>query len=182
MALFGYFEALSNPPFVVMADIRMRPQFDFTVSCDYSQSFQRLSDALEKSDDVSGTVFADSAILKIPAHETHLWTPQLKVSVEKSPTGGCTIHGLIGPRPSIWSLFMASYVAWAFIIMMSLVFGSSQAMLSQSAWAFWGAPIGILGSVLTYVTARIGRRIGRPQSRRLKAFLETSTRSSSTPT
>jgi len=162
-----------------MADIRMRPQFDFAVSCDYSQSFKRLADALENTEDVTGTVFADSAILKIPAAETHLWTPQLKVSVEKSPAGGCQIHGLIGPRPSIWSLFMASYVAWSFIIMMSLVFGSSQMTLSQPAWAFWGVPLGILGIVLTYVTARFGRRIGRPQSRHLKDFLERSIRSSS---
>lgn len=160
-----------------MADIRMRPQFDFDVSCDYSQSFKRLSQALESSSTVTGTVFADSAILKIPAQETHLWTPQLKVSVEKSPTGGCRIHGLIGPRPSIWSLFMASYVAWSFIIMMSLVFGSSQATLSQSAWAFWGVPLGVLGLLLTYVTARFGRRIGRPQSRVLKDFLEASIQS-----
>lgn len=159
-----------------MADIRMRPQFDFDVSCDYSQSFKRLAQALESTSEVNGTVFADSAILKIPAGNAHLWTPQLKVSVEKSPTGGCRIHGLIGPRPSIWSLFMASYVAWSFIIMMSLVFGSSQAMLSQEAWAFWGAPAGLLGLVLTYATARLGRSIGRPQSRQLKNFLEESIR------
>lgn len=158
----------------------MRPQFDFDVSCDYSQTFQRLSMALDNASSVTGTVFADSAILKIPTSETHLWTPQLKVSVEKSPTGGCRIHGLIGPRPSIWSLFMASYVAWSFITMMSLVFGSSQAMLSQSPWALWGAPLGITGLLLTYITARVGRRIGRPQSRQLKAFLEASIRSSTT--
>lgn len=162
-----------------MADIRMRPQFDFDVSCDYTSSFRRLADALDHSEEVVGHVFADSAILKIPEHENHLWTPQLKVSVEKSPTGGCRIHGLLGPKPGIWSLFVASYVAWTFIIMMSLIFGSSQASLSQSAWAFWGAPAGTLGILLTYLAARLGRKIGRPQSRRLKQFLEESVRSSS---
>ena len=163
-----------------MADIRMRPQFDFDVSCNYSQSFQRLEQALASTREVTGTVFSDSAILKIPTSETHLWTPQLKVSVEKNPTGGCRIHGLIGPRPSIWSLFMASYVVWSFIIMMSLIFGSSQAMLSQGAWAFWGVPTALLGLLLTYLTARLGRRVGRPHSRQLKDFLKTSFRSSST--
>lgn len=162
-----------------MADIRMRPQFDFNVSCDYSSSFRRLADALERTDEITGRVFKDSAILKIPEHENHLWTPQLKVSVEKSPDGGCRIHGLLGPRPGIWSLFMASYVAWSFIIMMSLIFGSSQASLSQSAWAFWGAPVGIVGILLTYATARFGRKMGRPQSRKLKQFLEESIRSKS---
>ena len=155
----------------------MRPQFDFDVSCDYSQTFSRLSEALASSSAVTGTVFADSAILKIPAAETHLWTPQLKVSVEKSPSGGCRVHGLIGPRPSIWSLFVASYVAWSFIVMMSLVFGSSQTMLSQSPWAFWGVPAGLSGLILTYATARLGRLVGQSQSRQLKDFLESSIRS-----
>ena len=162
-----------------MADIRMRPQFDFAVSCDYSSSFLRLAKALEETDEVTGTVFADSAILKIPDHESHLWTPQLKVSVEPSPTGGCQIHGLIGPRPNVWSLFVAAYVAFSFIAVMALIVGSSQAMLSQNAWAFWGAPAALIGILITYLTARFGRRIGRPQSRRLKDFLETSIRSSS---
>jgi len=159
-----------------MADIRMRPQFDFNVSCDYSSSFRRLAEALERTDEISGRVFKDSAILKIPEHENHLWTPQLKVSVEKSPDGGCRIHGLLGPRPGIWSLFMASYVAWSFIGTMSLIVGSSQATLSQHAWAFWGVPVAVVGILVTYVTARFGRRIGRPQSRRLKQFLEESIR------
>ena len=160
-----------------MADIRMRPQFDFEVSCDYSSSFRRLAEALERTDQVIGKVFADSALLTIPTHENHFWTPQLKVSVERSPTGGCRIHGLLGPRPGIWSLFVASYVGWTFVGVMSLVVGTSQATLSQSPWAFWGFLLAIGGILLTYVTGRIGRRIGRPQSRRLKAFLESSIRS-----
>jgi hypothetical protein len=161
-----------------MADIRMRPQFDFDVSCDHSDSFRRLAEALEGTDEVIGKVFADSAILKIPENENHLWTPELKVSVEKSPAGGCRIHGLLGPKPGIWSLFVASYVAWTFIAVMSLIVGSSQATLSQSAWAFWGTPAAMVGILVTYVTARFGRRIGRPQSRRLKVFLEQSIRQS----
>lgn len=160
-----------------MADIRLRPQFDFAVSCDYSSSFQRLAKALEHTEEVVGTVFSDSAILKIPDHENHFWTPQLKVSVERNPMGGCRIHGLLGPRPNVWSLFVASYVGWTFIAVMSVIVGTSQATLSQGPWAFWGAPLALGGILLTYVTGRIGRRIGRPQSRRLKAFLESSIRS-----
>ena len=159
-----------------MTDIRMRPQFDFDVNCTYQNAFRRLAGALEQTDDVVGRVYADSAILKIPGHQSHFWTPQLKVSIEKSPSGGCRIHGLLGPKPGIWSLFVASYVACTFILVMSLVVGSSQASLSQSAWAFWGAPASMVGILVTYVTARIGRRIGRPQSRRLKDFLEQSIR------
>lgn len=160
-----------------MADIRMRPQFDFAVSCDYSSSFRRLAEAIQQSDLVTGTVFSDSAILKIPDGENHFWSPQLKVSVEPDPQGGCRIHGLIGPRPSVWSLFVASYVGFSFIATMSVIVGSSQSMLSQPAWAWWGAPVALCGMVLTWTIGRAGRRIGRPQSRRLKDFLEASIRS-----
>lgn len=160
-----------------MADIRMRPQFDFSVSCDYSSSFHRLAQALQQTDAITGKVFADSAILKIPDHENHFWSPQLKVSVEPDPAGGCRIHGLIGPKPSVWSVFVASYVAFSFIATMSIIVGSSQSMLSQPAWAWWGAPLAVCGMLATWLIGRTGRRIGRPQSQRLKDFLEASIRS-----
>jgi len=161
-----------------MADIRMRPQFDFEISCDYSTTFQRLAEELDRATDVTGQVFPDSAVLKIPQAEVHLWTPQLQVSVEKRSGGGCQVHGLIGPRPSVWSLFLASYVFWTFLGTMAVIFGFSQWSLSEPAWAFWGGPLAVGGIAMTYVTARIGRRIGRPQSRRLKSFLEKAVRSS----
>ncbi len=156
-----------------MADSRMRPQFQFRTNCTPETAFIRLRDSLNSTDEpVTGKVFPDSAVLKIPPSEIHVWTPQLQVSIEPDDTTGCTVHGLLGPRPSVWSLFVASYSFFGFLGVMGVIIGLSQVSLGQASYALWSGPISILAVLATYAVARLGRKIGRPQSRRLKTFLE----------
>jgi len=156
-----------------MADARMRPQLQFSSSCDPESALRQLSDALGSTEEaVTGKVFPDSAVLKIPPAEVHLWTPQLQVSVEPEGDSGSVIHGLLGPRPSVWSLFIASYSFFGFLGVMGVIIGLSQMSLGQPSYALWSGPISILAVLATFMVARVGRKIGRPQSIRLKTFLE----------
>ncbi len=155
-----------------MTDIRMRPLLEWEVKCSNRDLFDRLEAALLESNSLHGKVFPDSAILKVPASEVHLWSPQLQVSVSDGADDTCTVHGLIGPRPSVWSLFIASYVFWTFLGMMGGIFGFSQLSLGQPTSAFWSLPVSVAAIALTYAIGRFGRRIGRPQSIQLRNFLE----------
>jgi len=155
-----------------MTDIRMRPLLEWEVECSYEDIFKRIQGALNDSNSVHGKVFPDSAVLKVATEDVHLWSPQLQVSVSDRGDEKCTVHGLIGPRPSVWSLFIASYVFWTFLGTMGGIFGFSQMSLGQPTSAFWSLPISALAVFLTYAIGRFGRRIGRPQSIELKEFLE----------
>jgi len=155
-----------------MTDVTMRPTFRFTSKYDPNTALVKLSEYLNSGEaQVKGNVFPSSAVLKTLPEDTHFWSPQIQVSVEPFLPDGSSIHGLIGPTPTVWSIFIASYTFWTFVGVMGLIFASSQASLGQSSIAIWAGPVALIGIVLTYLVARMGRKLAREQSRLLKSTL-----------
>jgi len=157
-----------------MADVTMRPTFRFESKYEPNEALLKLKDYLESENaSVSGSVFPSSAVIKTLPESTHFWSPQVQVSVEPFLPKGSSIHGLIGPTPTVWSIFVASYTFWSFVGVMGLIFASSQASIGQSSIALWVGPISLVGIIGTYLTARFGRGIATDQSRFLKQTLKT---------
>ena len=157
-----------------MTDIRMRPKFDLVTPCDPNTVLLRLETHL-KNDNlaVHGKVFPSSAVLKVRPEDLTFWSPQLQVSLEPHLPSGSVVHVLIGPRPSIWSMFVASYTFWVFLGTMGVIFGFSQVSLGQPSTAMWAGPISVLAVGFTYLAARMGRKLGHDQSVLLKSTLDT---------
>ena len=151
----------------------MRPKFDLRAECEPNQVLLKVKERLDQGQSrVTGKVFPSSAVLKMIPEEVHFWSPQLQLSVEPFLPSGSTVHALIGPRPTIWSFFVASYCFFSFIGVMGLIFGYSQVTLGQSGDAFWSAPVAVAGIALTYGFARLGRTLASKQSALLCEVVE----------
>ncbi|MFT5142653.1 MAG: hypothetical protein ACI84D_001269, partial [Thalassolituus oleivorans] len=81
------------------------------------------------------------------------------------------VFGRFSPHPTIWSAFLAMYLAIAFAGLMGVVFGYSQWILGLYTTGLWSGPIAIFLTSLVYLAARIGRRLGEDQMRELSDFL-----------
>jgi hypothetical protein len=155
-----------------MSNLALKPRF--TV-----RSILEPNDVLKKFDvelsgegaPVAGSVFTSSVVLKIPDEDVHFWSPQLQLSVEPNVDGGSILHGQFGPRPSVWTLFVAVYFAVAFLAAIGGIFGYSQLTLGGSGSALWSIPIGIALALIVYFIARFGRFLGTSQMYYLRQYL-----------
>lgn len=148
-----------------MADVRLRPRFRRVVQCSPHEFLQSLREIVERpGSGIRGRVFESSAVLKVSEEQTRFWSPQLQLSIDPDGHGGCCVHGLFGPHPTIWSLFVALYVAAAFIGTMGLLFTSAEWMIGSPLRALWAVPGAAILALVGYAVARTGRRLGRVQT------------------
>lgn len=154
-----------------MTDIRLRPRFRLELNCHPGTLAEEMHNHLNASADrVRGSVYHTSCVLKMPLSDVQFWSPQLQISIDPDADGQTIVHGQYGPRPAVWSLFIALYVAVGFIGVMGVIFGYSQMLLGNPASAYWAGPIAIVLSILIYVVARQGRRVGYAQMVHLRTF------------
>jgi hypothetical protein len=154
-------------------DLRMRPRFTAAAPIPHSDVIQRLREGLEEGP-FEGSLYESSAVIKVPSHDRHFWSPQLHLSFE-SEASGTRIFGLLSPHPTIWSFFVAIYLAAGFAGTMAVLFGLSQIAAGGSPQALWGGPTALAVAGLAYLTARAGRRLGSEDTRRLVRFVTEST-------
>lgn len=149
------------------------------VAVEPNDVLRRLDGVLQDSSAaVTGKIFASSAVLTVPPDASHFWSPQLHVSVDPHFPSGAVVHGLFGPRPTIWSLFVALYVGLGFAGSMGVIYGWADWTLGGSGMALWSGPAALAAAGLVYVVARTGRRLGIPQMRELRDVLEAALRPS----
>lgn len=155
-----------------MPDVRLRPRFRRDVSCPPRAVLGTLAEAIRRNDaGFTGTVFESSAVLRMPADQVHFWSPQLHLAVDPEASGA-SVHGLFGPHPTVWSLFVGLYVAIGFTATMGAMVGIAQWMLDLSTWALWSVPAGAALAFVVWVVGRTGRRLGHAQVRLLFDFVQ----------
>lgn len=154
-----------------MITLRMRPRFTMLVACSLPDTLTRLHKQLETTDTPClGAFFDNHAVLKIPPAAQHYWSPQLSLDFEAHPNG-TLVRGLFGPRPAVWTMFMAFYAMISFSGMIGVLFGISQWMLGQNALALWTLPAALFLLVLVYAVALTGQHLGGPQMQTLQGLL-----------
>ncbi|MEC3905422.1 GTP-binding protein [Tamlana sp. 2201CG12-4] len=91
--------ALSN-------DIVLRPRFKIKIGR-YNQSI--LSDfrnAKTTQSDFIVTRVDDHVFIKFPRDKQTFWSPQLHLEINKVDDNNSIIHGLFGPNPTVWTMFI----------------------------------------------------------------------------
>ena len=153
--------------------LRLRPRFSFVAPVALDMAIERLRAALAAPEaGCRGDVFRGHAVLHVPDAHQHIWSPFLSLDLEWHPDG-TQVRGLYGPKPSVWSLFVAAYAVCAFLAIVALTFGASQWSLGQAPWAFAGVPLAVLGGLVVYGLALYGQRRGREQMDTLRRVLDT---------
>jgi hypothetical protein len=152
----------------------MRPRFSGRAPHGRSRFQALLQDSLDASDGIRGVTYESSAVLKVAERDRHFWSPQLHLALE-GDEDQITIHGRFSPHPTVWSGFLALYLAIAFSGIIGVIFGTSQWTLGVTPTGLIAGPTAIALTGLVYLAARTGRRLGRDQMRELSIFLADAT-------
>lgn len=150
----------------------MRPRFEVLTSCPSRRAAERLRAALDRADaPCRGQVLGSHVVLHVLDTQERVWSPFLSVDMEWHREG-TLVRGLFGPKPSVWTLFMASYAVCGFLAIFALGFAYAQWSIGQPPWALLLVPAAALCALGTYVFARYGQRRGRDQMDLLRGFLD----------
>ena len=114
-------------------------------------------------------------ILSYPQQHRHFWSPVVDLNIEPRPDKTSLVRVLIGPEPSIWTMFMFFYSIGGLAIMLGIVFGTSQYILGKGSWLFLLIPVGVLIIGFFYFAGLAGKSKAQDQMLELKSFVEEAT-------
>ncbi|MBU2927122.1 GTP-binding protein [Winogradskyella psychrotolerans] len=154
-------------------EIVLRPRFKFEVNATNETLLKGFEQTkLTQAEFIISRV-DDHVFIKIPKKDQHFWSPQLHLEINQTEENKAIVHGLFGPNPTVWTLFMFLH-----FIVAGLFFGFG-------IWAYTNVTLGnsyavqlclsfimiVLWFVL-YFAGRIGRSKGMSEMQKLHAFME----------
>ncbi len=91
--------ALSN-------DIVLRPRFKLEIPRPNESILKDFETAKNTQKEFIVTRIDDHVFIKFPKIQQHFWSPQLHLEINKVDENSSRLHGLFGPNPTVWTLFM----------------------------------------------------------------------------
>jgi len=162
-------------PRTVVSGPRLRPAFEIEVPRAPERVIADFEEALARpGTPVVGKVRDAVVQLTMPATELTTWSPHVDLRVDPRGDGapGAIIRGRIGPQPQVWTTFMFFHLLIAFAGVGGLMWGISQALTDESAWALWAVPIALFLHAFVAGAAFIGQGLGADQTYKLRSFLD----------
>ncbi len=87
-------------------DIVLRPRFKAELN-ENNETLLKAFDATKKTQsEFVVSRIDDHVFIKFPKEKQHFWSPQLHLEINKSSTNTSMLHGLFGPNPTVWTMFM----------------------------------------------------------------------------
>lgn len=151
-------------------DIALRPRFQLLLGVSKEKALKALESPAEDPFVVSRS--DDHIFIRFKRQHQTFWSPQLHIEVWEEDTLSCTISGLYGPNPTLWTFFIF------------LHFGVATLFIIFAIWAYSGAVLGhpytlqltamvflVLLWMVLYAFGRAGKKKGKPQISQLQAFM-----------
>ena len=152
----------------------IRPRFDYLISLPHDELIKKLQENIQNSPDhISGQVVDNHIILDIVGDTQHFWSPHLNFRIEEDEDepNKSRLVGHIGPRPTVWTLFVFIYFLIFVLGMIGSIVGMSDWMLGEKNILVWSFPVAAIFMVTAYWTSKIGQKLGTEQMEQLFEFL-----------
>ena len=152
---------------------RLRPRFEISVARPAADVIAAFRDALDRPDaPIAGVTRGEYLQLALPPEQRTTWSPHLDLRVESTDEGTSVVRGRIGPHPQVWTLFTGLHLLVAFSGLGGLMWGLSQHLANEPAWALWAVPIALFLNAFIAGAAFIGQGLGADQTYQLRSFLD----------
>ena len=153
-------------------EIVLRPRFRMDFDCPNEDILKLFEEARQTQSEFVVSRVDDHIFIKIPRERQHFWSPQLHLEIFEIEKGQSKLHGLFGPNPTIWTMFMFLH-----FIVAGLFFGFG--IWAYTNWnldkdfaiqLFLTLMMVVLWFVL-YFAGRLGRAAGKDEMQQLHWFM-----------
>jgi len=154
-------------------DIVLRPRFKFDVSTGSEKLLKGFEETKKLQSDFIVNRIDDHVFIKFPKQAQHFWSPELHLEINEKDKQNATVHGLFGPNPTVWTMFMFFHFIIACLF------------IGFGIWAYTNATLGnpyaiqvfltlfmVLIWVVLYVAGRMGKSKGKPEMYKLHGFMK----------
>ncbi len=144
-------------------NIVLRPRFKLELN--QNNDIILKSFELEKTlqSDFIVTRIDDHVFIKFPKHKQHFWSPQLHLEINEVDKNSCLLHGLFGPNPTVWTLFMFLHFMVAGLFITFGIWAYTNASL-KSSYAIQVSLMLLM--VVVWFVLYFGGRIGKASSKK----------------
>jgi len=151
----------------------VRPRFNIVARGAVDQCIRRLVDAAEDpSSQCVSRVLGKHVDITVDRAIRRRWSPCVQLDLNPADDTATTVHGLIGPHPNKWTLYLAINAAIALSMLFALGFALVQLSLDQRPWAIWIVAAGVPCLAFMYALSQIGRARAAPQTVLLMDLVE----------
>lgn len=160
----------------------VRPRFKLHTDLEKENILNLIQKELKPMNKVEGTRTKNRCFLSIPEEDQHYWSPEMQIEVSDNASESedyefekevknTTIRCVVGPKQSIWTMFVFGYALAGVVIFFGGLYGLVQSSLDNPAPFLWCFPIGLVMIVTLYTAAAYGRKKGHEQMNHLIRFL-----------
>ena len=167
-----------------MLNFRVRPRIRRFSTLPIEAILAQFQAVLDKKEfPVQGRVVRHHVSINIAGKDQHFWSPELSVEVSENhlqdlfveaknkPT---LVRGFVGPKSTVWTLFIFFYIAFGLLALFAAMWGGSQWMLDMPLTGFWYMSVALLAILVTFIGTQIGQKIGDEQTNLLLEVFEAS--------
>ena len=87
-------------------DIVLRPRFKMEINENNESILKRFEATRNDKSEFITTRVDNHIFIKFPKEKQHFWSPQLHLEIDYAEEGSSLLHGLYGPNPTVWTMFM----------------------------------------------------------------------------
>lgn len=87
-------------------DIVLRPRFKIELHESNDVVLKRFEDLKTSQKNFNITRIDNHVFIKYPKKDQHFWSPQLHLEIDEVDANSSLLHGLFGPNPTVWTMFM----------------------------------------------------------------------------
>jgi hypothetical protein len=154
-------------------DIILRPRFKFDINVSNEKLLTEFESNIIKTSKFKVNRIDNHIFIKLPRDEQHFWTPQLDLEINKKDSDSSTIHGLFGPNPKVWTLFMFFHFIIAGFFIAFGVWAYTNWKLGQSyALQLFMILLTVVLWFTLYLFGSLGRAKGKPEMHQLNDFMK----------
>jgi len=153
-------------------EVVLRPRFKFELKRNHQEALKLFEEAKNTQSDFVVSRVDDHVFIRIPKIKQHFWSPQLHLEINEVDENTSTLHGLFGPNPTVWTLFMFFHflVAVLFIGFGAWAYGNWSLEIS------YGIQIGVMLLMIViwfvlYFAGRLGKKKGMDEMFLLHGFM-----------
>ncbi|MBT8263444.1 MAG: GTP-binding protein [Bacteroidia bacterium] len=154
-------------------EVVLRPRFKIELERSNEDALQAFELLKKTSKDFVITRVDDHVFLKIPRDKQHYWSPQLDLEIVTFEEGKSQLHGVFGPKPTVWTMFMFLHFAVASLFIGFGIWAYTRASLDEP----FSVQLLLMGFMVLawfvlYFAGRMGKAAGKDEMHLLYNFMK----------
>ncbi|WP_417865933.1 GTP-binding protein [Xanthomarina gelatinilytica] len=159
-------------------EVVLRPRFKFEKNQNNENLLGLFDKAKKEQDNFIVSRIDNHVFLKLPKNKQHFWSPQLHLEIDEIDENSCTIRGLFGPNPTVWTMFMFfHFIVAGLFIGFGVWAYTNWALKTSYALQISLMFFMVIIWIALYVIGQMGKKAGMEEMHLLHGFMRDTLRS-----